>query len=106
MLAIELQLTILKVEEKANEVLKGMSSESYGFKCDVSDKDQVAQMLDEIKNKFGESISYVFNGDERMKIHEIQNLDVTLKGSLNPIQGLIPDMKSAFLEELLTLEQT
>ena len=111
-------INYFKSEENANEVLKKMSSESYGFKCDVSNKDQVIKMLDEIKNKFGEypsilvnnaMTSYVFNGDERKTAEsiswdEIQNhLDVTLKGSLNLIQEVIPHMKERSFGRIINI---
>ena len=78
-------------------------------------------MLENIKEVFGHHpsilinnamTSYVFNGDDRKNADsiswdEIQNhLNVTLKGSLNLIQGLISDMESNLLEELSILEQT
>ena len=66
-------------------------------------------MIAEIENKFSQAPSilvnnamtdYVFNGDDRkfadqISWDEISNhLDVTLKGSLNLIQALIPSMKN------------
>ena len=65
-------------------------------------------MISDINDKFNQSPSilvnnamteYVFNGDARKFADEISweeisnHLDVTLKGSLNLIQALIPSMK-------------
>ena len=51
MLVIELQLTILKVKKMLTKFLKKCFRIVW-IKCDISDKDQVIKMLDEIKNKF------------------------------------------------------
>ena len=97
-----------KSKEKAEKLAQELGNNAYAFCADVSDIDQVKRMIDEVETKFNQSPSilvnnamteYVFNGDGRKLAHEItwdeisQHLDVTLKGSLNLIQSLIPSMK-------------
>ena len=97
-----------KSKEKAEKLAQELGESANAFCADVSDMDQVKNMIEEIETKFNQSPSilvnnamteYVFNGDERKFADEIswdeisQHLDVTLKGSLNLIQALIPSMK-------------
>ena len=97
-----------KSKEKAEKLAQELGENASAFCADVSDMDQVKKMIEEIETKFDQSPSilvnnamteYVFNGDERKFADEIswdeisQHLDVTLKGSLNLIQALVPSMK-------------
>ena len=97
-----------KSKEKAEKLAQELGESASAFCADVSDMDQVKNMIEEIETKFNQSPSilvnnamteYVFNGDGRKFADEIswdeisQHLDVTLKGSLNLIQCLIPSMK-------------
>ena len=97
-----------KSKEKAEKLAQELGENAHAFCADVSDMEQVKKMIKEIETKFDQSPSilvnnamteYVFNGDERKFADEIswdeisQHLDVTLKGSLNLIQSLIPSMK-------------
>ena len=101
-------INYFRSKEKAEELAKELGDNAYAFCADVRDVEQVKEMINEIKTKFNQSPSilvnnamteYVFNGDERKFADEIswneimQHLDVTLKGSLNLIQTLIPSMK-------------
>lgn len=94
--------------DEAKSLSKEIECDSHIFKCDVSNVEEVHNMVEEIKDVFGEipsilinnaMTSYVFNGDgrktaENISWDEIQkHLNVTLKGSVNLIQALIPDMK-------------
>ena len=104
-------INYFKSEEKANEVLKEMSSESYGFKCDVSNKDQAIELFGEYPSILVNNAmtSYVFNGDERKTAESIswdeiqEHLDVTLKGSLNLIQEVIPHMKERSFGRIINI---
>ena len=97
-----------KSKEEAEKLAQELGENAYAFCADVSDKEQVKKMIKEIQTRFDKSPSilvnnamteYVFNGDGRKFADEIswdeisQHLDVTLKGSLNLIQCLIPSMK-------------
>ncbi len=97
-----------KSKEKAEKLAQDLGENANAFCADVSDMEQVKKMIKEIETKFDQSPSilvnnamtkYVFNGDKRKFADEIswdeisQHLDVTLKGSLNLIQALIPSMK-------------
>ena len=101
-------INYFRSKEKAEELAKELGDNTCAFCADVRDVEQVKAMINEIKTKFNQSPSilvnnamteYVFNGDERKFADEIswneitQHLDVTLKGSLNLIQTLIPSMK-------------
>ena len=97
-----------KSQEKALALAKELGPKAKIYRADVSDINQVTEMIYQIKNDFGTTpsvlvnnamTSYVFNGDDRKTAvtitwSEISNhMDVTLKGSLNLIQTLIPYMK-------------
>ena len=97
-----------KSQEKALALAKELGPKAKIYRADVSDINQVTEMINQIKNDFGTTpsvlvnnamTSYVFNGDDRKTAEtitwsEISNhMDVTLKGSLNLIQTLIPYMK-------------
>ena len=105
-------------EKEAIDLSETLTSQSHAFKCDVSNKNEVDIMLENIKEVFGHHpsilinnamTSYVFNGDDRKNADsiswdEIQNhLNVTLKGSLNLIQGLISDMKSKSFGRIINI---
>lgn len=101
-------INYFKSEEKAHKLCDELGNDAYAFYANVSNKSEVEKMIAEIENKFSQAPSilvnnamtdYVFNGDDRkfadqISWDEISNhLDVTLKGSLNLIQALIPSMK-------------
>ena len=101
-------INYFKSKDKAENLCKELGDNTRAFCADVSDVNQVRKMIDEIKVEFNQTPSilvnnamteYVFNGDARKFADEIsweeisQHLDVTLKGSLNLIQALIPSMK-------------
>ena len=105
----EVAINYFNSEKEAKDLSSSLPNLSHVFECDVSNKDHVDRMLSDIKDKFGYNpsilinnamTSYVFNGDDRKNAetiswNEIQDhLNVTLKGSLNLIQGLIPHMKN------------
>jgi len=98
-----------KSEKKAQKLCDELGNKAHAFSADVSDKSQVEKMISDIEEKFDGCPSvlinnamteYVFNGDARKFADQISweeisdHLDVTLKGSLNLIQSLIPSMKS------------
>jgi len=98
-----------KSEKKAQKLCDELGDKAHAFSADVSDKSQVKKMISDIEGKFNSYPSvlinnamtdYIFNGDARKFADQISweeisdHLDVTLKGSLNLIQSLIPSMKS------------
>ena len=104
----DVAINYYKSQEKALALAKELGPKAKIYRADVSDINQVTEMIDQIKNDFGTTpsvlvnnamTSYVFNGDDRKTAEtitwsEISNhMDVTLKGSLNLIQTLIPYMK-------------
>ena len=114
----EVAINYLNSEDKAIALSNELPNKSHCFKCDVSDKNEVLSMLNDIKEVFGHHpsilinnamTSYVFNGDDRKNAESIcwdeiqDHLNVTLKGSLNLIQGLIPDMKSESFGRIINI---
>ena len=114
----EVAINYFNSKDKAIALSDELPNKSSIFKCDVSDKDGVLSMLNEIKEVFGHHpsilinnamTSYVFNGDDRKKAesitwNEIQDhLNVTLKGSLNLIQGLVPNMKKESFGRIINI---
>lgn len=101
-------INYMKSEEQAHNLSNELGENALAFKADITDKSQVISMLNDVENSFNDSPSilvnnamtdYVFNGDARKFADEISwneisdHLNVTLKGSLNLIQSLIPSMK-------------
>ena len=114
----EVAINYLNSEDKAIALSNELPNKSHCFKCDVSDKNEVLSMLNDIKEVFGHHpsilinnamTSYVFNGDDRKNAESISwdeiqdHLNVTLKGSLNLIQALIPDMKSESFGRIINI---
>jgi len=105
-------------EKEAKELSKILPNQSHAFKCNISNKNEVEAMLENIKEIFGQHpsilvnnamTSYVFNGDDRKNVDSItwdeiqDHLNVTLKGSLNLIQALILDMKSESFGRIINI---
>ena len=104
----DVAINYYKSQEKALALAKELGPKAKIYRADVSDINQVTEMIKKIKNDFGTTpsvlvnnamTSYVFNGDDRKTAETItwseisSHMDVTLKGSLNLIQTLIPYMK-------------
>ena len=104
----DVAINYYKSQAKALALAKELGPKAKIYRADVSYINQVTEMIYQIKNDFGTTpsvlvnnamTSYVFNGDDRKTAEtitwsEISNhMDVTLKGSLNLIQTLIPYMK-------------
>ena len=105
-------------EKEAKELSKILPNQSHAFRCNISNKNEVETMLENVKEIFGQHpsilvnnamTSYVFNGDDRKNADSItwdeiqDHLNVTLKGSLNLIQALIPDMKSESFGRIINI---
>tara|TARA_B100000963_G_C22577119_1_gene648984 strand:+ start:126 stop:881 length:756 start_codon:yes stop_codon:yes gene_type:complete len=101
-------INFFKSESEAKILEAELGDDSKAFYCDVSNSQDVSNLILDINESFKGLPSvlvnnaipkYIFNGDDRklaeeISWQEIQNhLDVTLKGSLNLIQNLIPSMK-------------
>ena len=103
-------INYFKSADKANELVAELGDAAKAFHADVSDIEQVKSMLSAVEQEFGALPSvlvnnamteYSFNGDARKTAETItweelsNHMDVTLKGSLNLIQSLVPSMKKA-----------
>lgn len=104
----QVAINYFKSADKANELVAELGDAAKAFHADVSDIEQVKSMLLAIEQEFGTLPSvlvnnamtaYSFNGDARKTAETItweelsNHMDVTLKGSLNLIQSLVPSMK-------------
>ena len=94
--------------KEAEDLSKKLGDSVQAFKADIRDENEISNMYKEINSHFSSypdilvnnaMANYVFNGDLRKKAEDISwkeiqdHLDVTIKGSLNLIQGLTPKMK-------------
>ena len=94
--------------KEAEDLSRRLGDSAQAFKADIRDENEILNMYKEINSHFSSypdilvnnaMANYVFNGDLRKKAEDISwkeiqdHLDVTIKGSLNLIQGLIPKMK-------------
>ena len=94
--------------KEAEDLSIRLGDSVQAFKADIRDKNEISNMYKEINSHFSSypdilvnnaMANYVFNGDLRKKAEDISwkeiqdHLDVTIKGSLNLIQALTPNMK-------------
>ena len=94
--------------KEAEDLSRKLGDSVQAFKADIRDENEISNMYKEINSHFSSypdilvnnaMANYVFNGDLRKKAEDISwkeiqdHLDVTIKGSLNLIQGLTPKMK-------------
>ena len=94
--------------KEAADLSRKLGDSAQAFKADIRDENEISNMYKEINSHFSSypdilvnnaMANYVFNGDLRKKAEDISwkeiqdHLDVTIKGSLNLIQTLIPKMK-------------
>ena len=94
--------------KEAADLSRKLGDSAQAFKADIRDENEISNMYKEINSHFSSypdilinnaMANYVFNGDLRKKAEDISwkeiqdHLDVTIKGSLNLIQALTPNMK-------------
>ena len=94
--------------KEAEDLSRKLGDSVQAFKADIRDENEISNMYKEINSHFSSypdilvnnaMANYVFNGDLRKKAEDISwkeiqdHLDVTIKGSLNLIQGLTPKRK-------------
>ena len=94
--------------KEAEDLSRKLGDSVQAFKADIRDENEISNMYKEINSHFSSypdilvnnaMANYVFNGDLRKKAEDISwkeiqdHLDVTIKGSLNLIQALTPNMK-------------
>ena len=101
-------LNYFNSSKEAEDLSRKLGDSVQAFKADIRDENEISNMYKEINSHFSSypdilvnnaMANYVFNGDLRKKAEDIswkeiqEHLDVTIKGSLNLIQALIPKMK-------------
>ena len=101
-------LNYFNSSKEAEDLSRKLGDSVQAFKADIRDENEISNMYKEINSHFSSypdilvnnaMANYVFNGDLRKKAEDIswkeiqEHLDVTIKGSLNLIQALIPTMK-------------
>lgn len=111
-------INYFKSEDAAMQLAAQLGENCSAFYADVSKKDDVINMISNIKECFKDApailinnalANYQFNGDFRAKAQdisweEVQNqMDVTVKGSMNLIQSLIPDMSSKSYGKIINI---
>tara|TARA_Y100001978_G_C23565415_1_gene371422 strand:+ start:90 stop:854 length:765 start_codon:yes stop_codon:yes gene_type:complete len=106
-----------KSYESAKELAVSLGTNSVLLQGDIRDKDQVRKMYEKLKNQkiFITTIihnaidDYIFNGDERKKIDEIDWLDfqnqieTSQKGFLNLLNIFTPHMKNQSFGRIITI---
>ena len=95
--------------KEAEDLSRKLGDSVQAFKADIRDENEISNMYKDINSHFSSypdilvnnaMANYVFNGDLRKKAEDISwkeiqdHLDVTIKGSLNLIQALTPNMKN------------
>ena len=101
-------LNYFNSSKEAEDLSRKLGDPVQAFKADIRDENEISNMYKDINSHFSSypdilvnnaMANYVFNGDLRKKAEDISwkeiqdHLDVTIKGSLNLIQGLTPKMK-------------
>ena len=101
-------LNYFNSSKEAEDLSRKLGDSAQAFKADIRDENEISNMYKEINSHFSgypdilvnnAMANYVFNGDLRKKAEDIswkeiqEHLDVTIKGSLNLIQALVPKMK-------------
>ena len=101
-------LNYFNSSKEAEDLSRKLGDPVQAFKADIRDENEISNMYKDINSHFSSypdilvnnaMANYVFNGDLRKKAEDIswkeiqEHLDVTIKGSLNLIQALIPTMK-------------
>ena len=104
----DVALNYFKSKKKAEDLAAELGGRTAAFQADVSNKEQVIQMIANVNKHYQRTpdvvinnamTDYVFNGDARKKADEIEwsdilnHLNVTVQGSLNLIQASLPGMK-------------
>ena len=104
----QVAINFFQNEKQAKQLTKELGKTTAAFYADIRKKEDVVHMIKNINKKFGKSpeilvnnamADFLFNGDARSMVNDItygeilNHLDVSIKGSLNLIQEVIPQME-------------
>ncbi len=104
----QVAINFFQNEKQAKQLTKELGKTTSAFYADIRNKEDVVHMIKSINKKFGRSpeilvnnamADFLFNGDARSMVNDItygeilNHLDVSIKGSLNLIQEVIPRME-------------
>ena len=104
----QVAINFFQNEKQAKLLTKELGKTTSAFYADIRKKEDVVHMIKSINKKFGKSpeilvnnamADFLFNGDARSMVNDItygeilNHLDVSIKGSLNLIQEVIPRME-------------
>lgn len=104
----QVAINFFQNEKQAKLLTKELGKTTSAFYADIRNKEDVVHMIKSINKKFGRSpeilvnnamADFLFNGDARSMVNDItygeilNHLDVSIKGSLNLIQEVIPQME-------------
>ncbi len=104
----QVAINFFQNEKQAKQLTKELGKTTFAFYADIRNKEDVVHMIKSINKKFGRSpeilvnnamADFLFNGDARSMVNDItygeilNHLDVSIKGSLNLIQEVIPRME-------------
>ena len=104
----QVAINFFQNEKQAKLLTKELGKTTSAFYADNRNKEDVVHMIKSINKKFGRSpeilvnnamADFLFNGDARSMVNDItygeilNHLDVSIKGSLNLIQEVIPRME-------------
>ena len=104
----QVAINFFQNEKQAKLLTKELGKTTAAFYADIRNKEDVVHMIKSINKKFGRSpeilvnnamADFLFNGDARSMVNDItygeilNHLDVSIKGSLNLIQEVIPRME-------------
>ena len=106
-----------KSYDSAKTLSKSLGENSCLTQGDIRDSEQVKEMYEQLKDKniFVDTIihnaidDYIFNGDQRKKIHEIEwedfdnQIQTTQKGFLNLLKIFTPSMKKKSFGRIVTI---
>ncbi|MGH8161561.1 MAG: 3-oxoacyl-ACP reductase [Gammaproteobacteria bacterium] len=104
--------------QRASALAEELGPRAMAVQADVTDAAQVGRLFERVQNQIDGSISAVvnnaladfrFDGDARPKIGDItwhrfqQQLEGTLKGALNTIQGALPTMRQRHFGRIVNI---
>lgn len=106
-----------KGREAAEALAEKLGARTQAFQADIRDPDSVKAMVEDIREAFGAPTTavhnaladFTFNGDARSKLDAMAweelaaHFDTAVKGALNLIQSVRPDMAAAGFGRIVTI---
>ena len=114
----QVAINFFQNEKQAKQLTKELGNTTHAFYADIRKKEDVVHMIKSIYKKFGRypeilvnnaMADFLFNGDARSMVNDItygeilNHLDVSIKGSLNLIQEVIPRMEQKTFGRIINI---